>query len=262
MRVAERLDHLHRAGAAVLERVPHQRARGAALRRYGAALHRGSAVECPLCGGRYRRFKAAWNRGNAICWRCGSHERHRATWLYLRRRPELLGRAGSLLHFAPEWCLERRLREVAGLRYVTADLDPALGELVLDVTALDLADASFDALLCSHVLEHVADDRAAMRELHRVLAPGGWALVMVPLDHTRTTTFEDPSIVTPEDRQAAFWQSDHLRLYAPDVAERLRAAGFAVARERLAAELGPELAARYGLLAQDHLFLCTRSAAR
>lgn len=259
MSVADRLDVLHRRGAAVLERVPHKRARGAALRRYGSALHRGSAVECPLCGGRYRHFQAAWNRGNALCWRCGSHERHRATWLYLGGRPELLERADSLLHFAPEWCLERRLRKVPALRYVTADLDPALGELVLDVTALDLPDASFDALLCSHVLEHVPDDAAAMRELHRILTPGGWALVMVPLDHSRATTLEDASIVTPEARQAAFWQSDHVRLYAPDIVERLRAAGFEVEREQLSDQLGPELAARYGLLAQDDLFLCRRS---
>lgn len=260
MSAAERLDHLHRAGAAVLARVPHERTRGALLRRFGAALHRGSAVECPLCGGRYRRFDAAWNRPGAICWRCGSHERHRATWLYLRRRPALLERAGSLLHFAPEWCLERRLRQVPALRYVTADLDPALGELVLDITSLDLADASFGAILCSHVLEHVDNDDAAMRELHRVLAPGGWALVMVPLDHSRATTYEDASIVAPEAREAAFWQSDHVRLYAPDVAERLRAAGFDVARERLAVELGLELTARHGLLAGDDIFLCTRPA--
>lgn len=259
MSAAERL---HRAGTAVLDRVPHQRVREAAQRRYDAALHRGSAVKCPLCGGRYRHFKAAWNRGNALCWRCGSHERHRAMWLYLSSRPELLEGAGSLLHFAPEWCLERRLRQVANLRYVTTDLDPALGELPLDITALDLPDESFGAILCSHVLEHVPDDAAAMRELYRVLAPGGWALVMVPLDHGRATTFEDPTIVTPEAREAAYWQSDHVRLYAPDIADRLRAAGFTVARERFAAELGPELAAHHGLLGEDDLFLCTRAAAR
>lgn len=259
MSAAGRLDSLHRRGVVVLARIPHERVRGTALRRYGSALHRGSAVECPLCGGRFRHFKPAWNRGNALCWRCGSHERHRATWVLLTRRPELLEGAGSLLHFAPEWCLERRLRSVPGLRYVTADLDPALGELVLDVTALDLPDGSFDALLCSHVLEHVLDDAAAMRELHRVLTPGGWALVMVPLDHGRTQTLEDASVVTPEARQAAFWQSDHVRLYAPDIVERLRVAGFTVERERLTDQLGPELATRYGLLAQDDLFLCRRS---
>ncbi len=63
---------------------------------------------CPVCGGRFDRFKDDWNRANALCWRCGSHERHRAQWLLLQRRPELLAGARSLLHFAPEWALRRR----------------------------------------------------------------------------------------------------------------------------------------------------------
>jgi SAM-dependent methyltransferase len=236
------------------------RVRQAALRRYGAARHRGRAVECPLCGGRFSAFKPAWNRANAICWRCGAHERHRATWVHLRRHPELLGEARSLLHFAPEHCLERRLRQVPDLRYVTADLDPALAELELDLTALALEDGAFDAILCSHVLEHFEDDAAAMAELRRVVAPGGWVLVMVPIDHSREASYEDPAVVTPEQRIAAYWQADHVRLYALDVADRLRAAGFEVTRATPAADVGPVVAARHGLLLEETLFLCRRPA--
>ena len=234
------------------------RAQQAARRRLDAARHRGDAVECPICGGRYRHFKPDWNRPGAKCWRCGGQERHRATWLFLKLRPELLTDAGSLLHFAPEWSLEHLLRRTPGLRYVTADLDPSIGELQLDLTALDLPDGAFEAILCSHVLEHIPDDAAAMRELHRVVAPGGWVLVMVPLDHSRTETYEDPSIVAPEARREAFWQDDHVRLYAPDIAGRLAAAGFEVERANVARELGPEVAARHGLLLEDDLFLCRR----
>jgi len=234
------------------------RAQRAARRRLDAARHRGDAVECPICGGRYRHFKPDWNRANAVCWRCGAQERHRTTWLLLERRPDLLRGAASLLHFAPEWCLEHRLRAVEGLRYVTADLDPALGQLQLDLTDLALEDGAFEAILCSHVLEHVEDDATAMRELHRVLAPGGWALVMVPLDHGRTETYEDPSITDPDARRAAFWQHDHVRLYAPDIASRLARAGFAVERVSLTEELGPQGAAHHGLLAEDDVFLCRR----
>jgi SAM-dependent methyltransferase len=235
------------------------RLRQGVRRRVDILGHRGQAVECPLCGGRFSRFRDAWNRANAICWRCGAHERHRQTWIELtRRRPELLDDAGSLLHFAPEHALERRLRGRAGLRYVTADLDPSLGDLQLDLTALDLPDGAFDAILCSHVLEHVADDRAAMSELRRVTAPGGWVLVMVLLDHGRTTTYEDPSIVTPGARTLAFWQHDHVRLYALDIADRLREAGFdRVERVRTALELGPGAARRYGILIEEELYLCS-----
>src|ERR1700761_8296239 len=91
-------------------------------RRTEVLRHRGDDVFCPVCGGEFDRFKDDWNRGNALCWRCGSHERHRVQWLLLDQRPRLLADAKRLLHFAPEWCLRRRLSRLRHLEYVTADL--------------------------------------------------------------------------------------------------------------------------------------------
>ncbi len=230
----------------------------AARVRAATARHRGDAVHCPVCDHRFDRFKDDWNRPNALCWRCGAQERHRAQWLLFERRPQLLAGARSLLHFSPEWCLRRRLAGRPGLRYVTTDLDTTQdADLRLDVTALDLPDGAFDAIVCSHVLEHVDDDRAAMRELRRVTAPAGFTLVMVPLALDRATTYEDASITAAEDRRRAFLQHDHVRLYAPDIADRLRTAGFAVEVVDMAAELGADgAAARHRLLASDLIFLC------
>jgi len=230
------------------------RLRQAARVRAQTARHRGDAVHCCVCDHSFDRFKDDWNRGNALCWRCGSHERHRAQWLLL---PELLADARSLLHFAPEWCLRRRLRGLPGLRYVTADIDPAADvDLRLDVTALELRDGAFDAVICSHVLEHVPDDARAMAELRRVTAPGGFALVMVPLALDRERTYEDLAITDPEERRREFLQDDHVRLYAPDVADRLRAAGFAVDVVDMGARVGPEQAGRHRLLGSDLIFVC------
>lgn len=238
------------------------RLRDAVRVRAATARHRGNAVRCPLCDNAFDRFKDDWNRPNALCWRCGAHERHRAQWLLLQRRPQLLDAARSLLHFSPEWCLRRRLAQRPGLRYVTTDLDPAQDvDLRLDVTALDLPDGAFDAVLCSHVLEHVPDDAAAMAELRRVTSPGGFTLVMVPLALDRAATYEDPAITDPADRERAFLQHDHVRLYAPDIAERLRAAGFTVEVADMHGEVGPADAARHGLLASDLIFLCRAGGA-
>lgn len=216
--------------------------------------HHGDRVLCPVCGHGFDRFRDDWNRPDAICWRCGSHERHRAQWLLFERRPELLTEPQTLLHFAPEYALRSRLAVVPGLRYTTADLlDPAV-DLRLDLTALDLPDASFDAVMCSHVLEHVDDDAAAMRELRRITRQ--WCLVMVPLDLARTSTYEDPTITTPEARKRAFWQYDHVRLYAPDIADRLARAGFTVSRLEPRHEFGSETMSRCRLLDADYMYLC------
>jgi SAM-dependent methyltransferase len=224
--------------------------------RAATARHRGDAVSCPVCDSSFDAFKDAPNRPNALCWRCGSQERHRAQWLLFERRPELLREAESLLHFSPEWCLRRRLSQIAGLRYVTADLDGSDVDLQLDITRLDLSDAAFDLVICSHVLEHVPDDAAAMAELRRVTAPGGRCLVMVPLALDRDRTYEDASITAPQDREREFLQHDHVRLYAPDIANRLHNAGFDIEIVDLHAELG-EQAERYRLLASDLIFLAT-----
>jgi SAM-dependent methyltransferase len=213
-------------------------------------------VCCPICELGFDRFRDDFDRARALCWRCGSHERHRAQWLLLQSRPQLLGQAGSLLHFAPEWTLRRRLGRLAHLRYVTADLHQPDVDLRLDLTALQLPDASFDAVICSHVLEHIPDDTAAMRELCRITATDGWCLVMVPLDLSRSATYEDPSITDPGERHQAFWRPDHVRLYAPDIAARLQTAGFEVERIRPWPEFGVERSRQCGIGEAEELWLC------
>jgi SAM-dependent methyltransferase len=199
-----------------------------------------------------------WNRPDAICPGCGAHERHRALWLHLRDRAGVGEGPLRMLHLAPEHALSQRLDELPELERVTADLDGAGVDIAADITALPFGDGSFDVAIASHVLEHVQDDRAAMSELARVLAPGGWAVVLVPVDLDRTRTYEDPSITDPQERERAFWQHDHVRLYAPDIAERLRAAGLDVRVERPADQLPAESVQRHGLLAGERIFHCTR----
>jgi len=231
--------------------------RGALARRIRRVRLRGDAVECPCCGRTWSAFAPAWNRPDAICPGCGAHERHRGLWLYLRDRLELGREPLRLLHFAPEYALRGPIDALQGIDYVTADLDPAGVDVQLDIADMPFGDDSFDAIICSHVLEHVPDDRSAMAELSRVLRPGGWLLILVPLDPHRERTHEDPAVRTPEDREREFLQRDHVRLYAPDIADRLREAGLTVRMDRLAEVLSDRAVARHGLLADETVFHCT-----
>jgi SAM-dependent methyltransferase len=148
-------------------------------------------------------------------------------WLYLRRHTELSRQPLDVLHYAPEACLSSVLRELSGVRYVSIDLDSPLADRAVDATALPFKDASFDLVICSHVLEHIDADRQAMSEMQRVLRADGAALLQHPVVRGQIT-YEDPSITDPAERLRLFSQEDHVRVYGPDIRTRLIDTGFDV----------------------------------
>ena len=203
-------------------------------------LLRGDTHECPCCGGRFSRFIR--RSDSLLCPRCRSLERQRTLWLYLRDELAIEASGARVLHLAPEPPLVSRLSAIETLRYETADIAPGpLVDRTLDARALPYDADSLDLIICSHVLEHIPEDVQVASEFARVLTPGGAALVQVPIDPTLASTYEDPAIVTPAERESAFGQADHVRIYAPDVIDRLRAGGLDVQRvpyaERVSADV-------------------------
>lgn len=198
-----------------------------------------------MCGQRLRRFSDYGGREDAQCPRCGSLERHRHLWVYLQRACGVGTRPLRLLHVAPDRGIDERLRRTQQLDYVSGDLEGERGERVLDLCDLDFPDESFDGVIVFHVLEHVPDDALALRETRRVLRPGAWALLQVPL--TGGTTVEDPAISDPEERRARFGQSDHVRIYGEDFPARVRAAGLEIEEIEYRDEITPDERERFGL---------------
>ncbi|HYI38550.1 MAG TPA: methyltransferase domain-containing protein [Thermoleophilaceae bacterium] len=185
-------------------------------------------------------------------------------WLYLNAETPLPEGALRVLHFAPEIALERPLRDAAG-EYVSADLFSPRAEVKADITDLPFEDGRFDLVLCSHVLEHVADDAAAMSEMGRVLADGGTVVVQTPVNYDMATTFEDPSVTDPAERLRLFSQDDHVRVYGRDLVDRLGGAGFEVTVSEYAYDLPDGSIERYGLVPRpdplrNDLYVCRRAA--
>lgn len=223
-------------------------------------IYKGKGRVCPICCAEYKRFLPYGYvvvRPDALCPRCLSLERHRLLWLWLTRETDLTDRRPRLLHIAPEVCLMRKLKDIYSSdpqKYVTADLESPLADLHFDILQIPLPDASFDAVICNHLLEHVADDRAALRELHRILRPGGWGVVLSPIDYNRAETFEDDTITDPAERTRIFGQYDHRRIFGRDYAERLRSVGFEAVEIDYAARFTQDERQKYAFC-NDRIYL-------
>jgi SAM-dependent methyltransferase len=231
-----------------------------------AWLYRGDAIECPICSGQFRKFMpriqppSRPNRAGARCPRCGAFERHRHLWLFFDEWRVLFEEQLRVLHFAPEPSISSRLSGRQNLDYVAADLNPTASAVRADITRLPFADASFDVIICSHVLEHVAAEERALLELRRVLKPTGCAILLVPIDLQRRQTFEDRAIVDRGTRERAFGKSDHVRVYGRDFPDRVARAGFDLRDASQQARLGAAAVRRYGLKRHDQIFVATPKA--
>jgi SAM-dependent methyltransferase len=214
---------------------------------------------CPVCGAGIRTFEPLpdsylehWRRWgfpytaddfetlnvrDYACPSCGSSDRDRMYAIWIRRRA---ARHESLLDVGPSRPLEGFLRS----RFDHLSLDSESGaDVQADVQNLPYRDDSFDAFLCSHVLEHVPDDRLALRELRRVLRSDGWGIIMVPVC-LAAAHIDEGGAVDEGTAWRRFGQGDHVRLYnRAGFLERVADAGFRIEqwRPRLLDRL------RYGL---------------
>lgn len=223
-------------------------------------FYRGDRYTCPVCRTGLKRFRPTTGSRyeNRQCPRCGSQERHRLLWLYLEQRTPFFTDRLKILEFAPLDYLQRRFRQLPNLEYASADIASPLAMLKMDITHLQFPDHSFDCILCYHVLEHVVDDKKALGELYRILKPGGWAVLQVPVDTSRETTLEDPNVTSPEERERVYGQYDHVRVYGKDYPVRLKQAGFMVTPDAFVTSLGPEKIAYYCLDPAEILYLCRK----
>ena len=194
----------------------------------------------------------------SICPLCSSYGRERHILLFLKSCTSVFAHPIRMLHLAPEKNLERVLRRCRNIRYVSADLMSSLASVHTDITALSFGDDIFDIVICNHVLEHIPDDRLAMREIIRVLKPGGWAILQVPIATSRAATEEAPWITSPSERLRLFGQTDHVRVYAEDYVQRLQEEGFTVELFSLSKQNGESYARYFGLLRDENIHMARK----
>lgn len=228
-----------------------------------ALFYYGNKVECPVCGSHFKKFLpyGRKSRENALCPKCLALERHRLLWLYLKDRTDFFSKDRKMLHIAPELCFIDRFERLKNLDYITGDIESPLAKVKMDIHEIPFEENTFDVIFCNHVLEHVDDDILAMKEMKRVLKPGGWAILQIPFfEPVPEKTHEDPSITSPKEREKVFGQNDHVRMYGKDYSERLASAGFEVVEEKMVMELPDNVVKRYALPENEIIYRVEKSS--
>lgn len=221
----------------------------------------GTRYEDPIDGRTFRKFLPygyGSPRDNVLSPSTLSLERHRLLWLWLERETDFFTKPRKVLHFAPEQAFYKRFRKSAHLDYTTTDLNSPLADVRADICELPFDENSYDLIFCNHVLEHIPDDTKAMQELYRILKPGGMAILQIPQDLSRATTFEDDSITDRDERAKIFGQYDHVRIYGQDYFEKLRAIGFKVEEVDYTNQISLNEVDRYRLAKGEILPVCRK----
>jgi SAM-dependent methyltransferase len=243
---------------------------------------KGNTFTDPIDGKNFRMFLPygyGTQRNNVLSPSTLSLERHRLLWLYLNEKTDFFqselvsdssvtntkriklrdaetNSALKVLHFAPEQAFYKLFRNQKNLEYTTTDLFSPLADVKADICDLPFENNQYDVILCNHVLEHIPDDTKAMQELFRVLKPGGMAILQIPQDLSRATTFADDTITDQKERAKIFGQYDHVRIYGRDYFDKLRSIGFKVTEEDYTNKIAPELVEKYCLAKGEIIPVC------
>lgn len=224
-------------------------------------FYKGNNVECNICEKSFRKFLPYGNQGadNRLCPNCLSLERHRLLWRYLQQETEFFTENIKVLHLAPEQPFIKRFKQLKNLNYTTADLVSPIADVKTDIRNMhQFADNSFDFFMGNHVLEHIDEEEKAVKEILRILKPGGQAVLQVPMDYSLSKTYEDASITDRKEREKHFGQYDHVRLYGQDYPERLRKAGFIVEENNMVKKISEEELERFRFDKNEIIYVCSK----
>lgn len=204
-----------------------------------------SHYTCPWC--------QASDRDRLIAWCFSEHLTHVTP-----------GTPFAMLDFAPAASLSRFFRRALSASsvnwtYRSADLFAHGVDDKVDIMDMSIyRDGQWDLFVCSHVLEHVPDDRRALAELRRVTRNNGRGFLLVPIVIGLTGIDEDPSVVDIGERWRRFGQDDHVRLYSREgFIERIQEAGFECQRFPDASLTATAMLDRLGLSPTSCLYVAT-----
>lgn len=238
-------------------------------------IYHGDKYECNICHSNLKLMKdggindvffeqhrviGGGARKHVTCPVCNSGDRERFVYYYLKHNTDLFkDSCSAVLHFAPEPHIEQEIRNNPSCKYITGDIVPGRADYVVDITNIQFSENMFDYVICNHVIEHIIDEEKAINELKRVLKPDGTIILSTPISISDEKTYENPNIISPEDRLKYFGQEDHVRLYGLDVKERWSKYGLIIDEYNSEDITDKNIVDKYGFIVGDRIFICKKA---
>lgn len=221
------------------------------FRRLYSIFFWGNKHQCNVCNKKLRKFITLKNT-DFLCPSCGSLSRNRRLWNLLKTENSI---NGNVLHFSPSRSLFRKLKKDKNIHYYATDFENEfLADYNFDITNIDEPNEKFDTIICFHILEHIVEDKKAIKELYRVLKPNGAVYIQTPFK--KGDIYEDYSITSPREREINFGQWDHVRIYSVDGLEkRLEQQGFNVITKEHKAD---EIDWHHGFKSPETILIATK----
>lgn len=228
--------------------------------------------QCIICGSNVDSFFPGGNkeeifkhhhiigggyRENCICPYCESVDRDRWQYYVLQNKLGVFRASGRILHFAPEAPIQKLIEQNEQIDYYTGDIVPGRAMHVTDITDIQYRDNTFDYIICNHVMEHIPNEEKAVSEIMRVLKPNGKWIFSFPIC-TDMKTYEDKTLISPEQRRKEYGQVDHVRLYGYDFAERFEKYGLKLYIYSPKNEIDDAQIEKFGFIKDDIIIVATK----
>lgn len=194
---------------------------------------------CSFCGKKFHHYKlhghvselsqkhhfACMGLRRGDCPFCGSKDKERWLWYVLENYTLITKEKCTVLHFAPEYAIRKKITENKQCKYLSGDIVEGRADEVIDMRSINYPDSTFDYIIASMVLEHIAEEEKALAELVRVAKKGGTLILTLPVSEDISNTWEDINITSEVYRLSQFGQEDHVRVYGKDYIQWLRKRG-------------------------------------
>lgn len=193
-------------------------------------------------------------RKRVFCMFCLANDRMRWIDYVIEHMTDLYTAENTVLHIAPEKCVEMKMRKNNKCKYTTGDICAGIADSVVDITDMKFKNETFDYIILNMVLEHVQNEDKALTEIHRCLKNGGKFFFSIPIC-LDMYTYEKDEKLNSKEKLKEYGQKDHCRLYGKDVVEHIEKYGFRITEYKINDYLKESDIQKYHLLTGDRVYI-------